>query len=35
MANLNRYMTIFPQKGPGLGHETPKIFANNPQYLQN
>jgi len=28
-------MQNFPQKGRGLGHVTPKIFANDPQYLQN
>ena len=27
MANLNRYMQNFPQKGRGLGHVTPKIFG--------
>ena len=34
MANFNRYMQNFPQKGRGLGHVTPKIFENDPQYLQ-
>jgi len=28
-------MQNFPQKGRGSGHMTPKIFANDPQFLQN